>query len=275
MSKGVVLFAQNNGSIDYVGQANYLAKRISKYLDLPTTLITDKDVTIEHNFDRVIILENAVTRTNRRRYYDGSLTKRVVNFNNFDRAEVYNLTPYDETIVMDTDYIICNDVFKKCFESKNDFQIYKKSYPLSYWLDTYEFNFISDTSVDFYWATVMFFRKTETNKKFFNLVKHIKENYDHYRGVFQISNTLYRNDFAFSIAIHIMNGYQKGSFAKELPGKMYYSIDRDILHSIEDDEIKILIEKQNYNGQYICTKVKGSNVHVMNKFSLDRLINEQ
>ena len=41
MSSGVLLFAFNNEQVDYVAQAQYLAKRIRKYLDLPTTLVTD------------------------------------------------------------------------------------------------------------------------------------------------------------------------------------------------------------------------------------------
>ena len=36
-----------------------------------------------------------------------------------------------------------------------------------------EFDKISETGVDFYWATCVFFRKTAVNKIFFDLVKHI------------------------------------------------------------------------------------------------------
>ena len=60
MSKGVVLIARNNSEVDYVGQANYLAFRIRKYLDLPTTLITDNKSYLDSKypdniFDQVII----------------------------------------------------------------------------------------------------------------------------------------------------------------------------------------------------------------------------
>ena len=44
MTKGVLLFASNNKSIDYVKQAIFLAKRISKYMDLPTSIVTDTDI---------------------------------------------------------------------------------------------------------------------------------------------------------------------------------------------------------------------------------------
>jgi len=40
-SKGALIFARNNAQIDYIKQAHYLAKRIKKYLDIPTTIVTD------------------------------------------------------------------------------------------------------------------------------------------------------------------------------------------------------------------------------------------
>jgi len=45
MNQGVVLFAFNNISVDYIKQAVYCAKRIKKYLQLPVQVITDD---VEH-----------------------------------------------------------------------------------------------------------------------------------------------------------------------------------------------------------------------------------
>ena len=41
MDKGVLTFARNNSQVDYIKQAVFLAKRVRKYLDLPTTIATD------------------------------------------------------------------------------------------------------------------------------------------------------------------------------------------------------------------------------------------
>ena len=40
-NKGALIFARNNEQVDYLKQAYYLAKRITKYLNLPTTVVTD------------------------------------------------------------------------------------------------------------------------------------------------------------------------------------------------------------------------------------------
>ena len=279
MSKGAFLIARNNGHIDYVKQAVFLAKRIKKHLGIPVSIATDSVDYLEEvfgttDFDKVIKLEYADVN-NMRYFFDGTLSKNSANFKNANRANVYDLTPYDETLLMDTDYVIANDLLKSCFDSNSDFMIYKKSDDIAKVREEEEFKTISNTSVDFYWATVVFFRKTETNSIFFNLVKHIEQEWNHYRRVYQINSSLFRNDFAFSIAIHIMNGFQPGNFAQQLPGSMMYITDKDVLYKMTEDEMMFLIEKKDYLGEYTAIKTKGQTIHVMNKSSLNRIIDEE
>ena len=279
MSKGAFLIARNNGHIDYVKQAVFLAKRIKKHLGISVSIATDSVDYLEEafgtdDFDKIIWLDYTA-ESNKRYFFDGTLSKKSASFKNNNRASVYDLTPYDETLLMDTDYIISNDLLKSCFNSNSDFMIYKKSDDIAKVRDEQEFNTISDTSVDFYWATVVYFRKTETNSIFFNLVKHIEEEWNHYRRVYQITSGLFRNDFAFSIAIHIMNGFQKGDFAQELPGSMLYTTDRDVLCKMNNDEFMFLVEKKDYIGEYTALKTQGQTIHIMNKVSLNRIIDQE
>jgi hypothetical protein len=279
MSKGAFLIARNNGHIDYVKQAVFLAKRIKKYLNIPVTVATDSVDYLTttfgtDDFDNIIALEYTA-ESNQRYYFDGALSKKTASFKNNNRANVYELSPYDETLLLDTDYIISNNLLQSVFNSTSDFLIYKSSSDVAQVRDESEFDKISDTSIDFYWATVVFFRKTETNKIFFDLVKHIEQEWNHYRRVYQITSSLFRNDFAFSIAIHIMNGFQSGNFAQHLPGKMLYTTDRDVLYKVHDDEMTFLVEKKNYLGEYTAIKTQGQTIHVMNKLSLNRIIDQE
>ena len=278
-SKGAILFARNNDKVDYIKQALFSAKRIKKYLNIPVSVITDspeylKSVDLDNEFDNVIKM-NYDSTNNGRRYYDGSISSYLANFKNNLRYKAYDFSPYDETLLIDTDFIISNDVFKNCFKSSADFMIYKKSQDISNSTDRYEFVKISDYTIDFYWATVVFFRKTKLNQIFFNLVGHIQDEWEHYRRIYQIKSPLFRNDYAFSIAIHIINGYQKSLFAEPLPGTKLYSIDKDILWKINDTELTFLVEKKDYLGEYTIVKTKNQNVHVMNKFSLERIIHQE
>ena len=117
-------------------------------------------------------------------------------------------------------------------------------------------------------------RKTEETQIFFDLVKHIEEEWTHYKRVYHIKSQLFRNDFAFSIAAHMLNGFYQGNFVSELPGSMLYTTDKDILWKIDNDEMMFLVEKKDYYGEYTAIRTKGQNIHVMNKFSLNRVIDE-
>lgn len=278
MSKGVLLIANNNSQIDYVKQSVYLAKRIQKFLDVPVSIVTNSPEYLKDCFDFSVfdkIIDFYQKDTNRRILFDGEYSQKTVQWQNGTRINAYDLTPYDQTLLLDTDFIINNTILKSVFNSSNDFMIYEDSYDLSQVRNTAEFNRVNDTGIDFYWATAVYFTKTEENKTFFNLIKHIKEEWDHYVRVYRLPSTIYRNDYAFSIAIHIMNGFQKSSFAKKLPGKIYYTTDKDILIKHQDIVMTFLVSKEDRPGEYTLLKTDNLNVHVMNKLSLQRVIDAQ
>jgi hypothetical protein len=276
MTKGALLIARNNSEVNYIKQAVFCANRIIKYQGIPVSIITDNvDYLIsmhpDHPFDNVIEIAEKTNDTYKK-YHDGSWTKKSLQFKNVGRSEAYNLTPYDETILLDTDFIVSSDILNRCFDQTHDLLMYSKNtFEFSGWRDLSEFKFISDTGPDFYWATCVFFRKNAANQTFFNLINHIQENWSHYRNVYRIVSSVFRNDFAFSIAVHIMNGHMKGNFVNPMPGTKYFITDRDHVSAILDDKFIFLIEKQ---GSADCFAVQstGSNVHIMNKFSLNRII---
>lgn len=289
MSKGVLIFAFNNDSVDYVSMAAEAARRVKKYLDLPVTLVTDSSSYVEKVeetekvFDTVVDIwkdpslkemAEAVTNKNLRIYHDGSLTQRKSNFKNSIRTKTYMLSPYDETLVIDCDYFIANDTLKYCWQQDRNFLIYKSGVDLTGYRNTEEFEKVSDYTIDFYWATVFWFRKCDETEIFFNLVDHIRENWDYYKMVYQFASSMYRNDQAFSMAIHLMNGYTQSDWAGKIPGRLLYTIDKDILLSMTDDTFKFLLEKQNRNGEYTAMKITGCSIHVMNKFSVQRVLKE-
>ena len=278
MSKGFLLIAQNNSANNYVKQAVYCAKRIKEFCkDASVSIVTNSVNYLEENFDSTvfdyIIDGNSLPKTpNNRMIFDGALSNRVVQWNNVGRDLAYDLTPYDETILLDTDYIFCNDNLNKCFGSVNDILMFKKSEYLGSNITTDEFTRCADSSIDFYWATIIYFKKSEKNRIFFDLVKHIRENWFYYNNLYQINSANFRNDYAFSIAIHTMNSMSPGEFVGELPGKMYYIKDQDFLENIKYDKMTFLVGKKDHLGEYTLLSSKGLNIHVLNKASLEREI---
>lgn len=273
MNAGVLLFAYNNEKVDYIQQAQYLARRIGKYLNLPASLVTDTASSFDSSmFDKVIRADPA--QYTLKKYNNGSVNSQSLSFKNDTRVRAYDLSPYNETLLLDTDYIISDTVLKNCFGSTYEFMIYKDAFDLAGHRNYTEFDFISETGIKFYWATCVYFKKTEKNKIFFNLLQHIQVNWQHYRQVYQIVTPVYRNDHAFSIAIHIMNGFESDNFAKKMPGTMFYTTDKDIVCSINDATFTFLLEKENRLNEYVPATISNSSVHVMNKFSLAEIINE-
>jgi hypothetical protein len=276
MSVGAVVVAQNNSTIDYVKLAIFSANQINKFLDIPVSIVTDSKGYLEsqypnHPFDQILdISEDAFYF--QRRFNDGSLANKVLEWKNLSRYRVYDLTPYDTTLVADVDYIINSSILKPALFLDYPLQIYSQSMDIADWRDTEEFQRINPYSIPFYWATVFIFNKGNVASAFFSLLKHIKDNWEYFRTLYCISSPMFRNDLAFSIAIHIMNGKKSGDFAQELPGKMIYAKDTDVLISAEDTTMKFLIEKKNYLGEYNVAKTNGLDVHVMNKLSLSRYI---
>jgi len=273
MTQGVLIFAQNNSEIDYAKISLYAALRVEQYLNVPVSLITDsKDwlfksqPTAKNIFDRIITINSDTNQT--KKFYDGTLSGKTLTWKNLSRADCYELSPYDETLVIDSDYIISSNNLSKIWDNSQDFLIYKNSFDLAQWRDDSSFKYLNQTSIPFYWATAFYFKKTPANRAFFNIVNYIKTNWSYYRSLYNIDSVVFRNDFAFSIAIHMMGK----EFVNPLPGKMNYTLDRDLLIDIKDGALQFLVEKKNYSGEYISTKTNNLDMHVMNKYSLTRYI---
>jgi len=285
-SNGILIFAHNNREIDYGKMAYISALYAKKNLDVPVSLVTDSGtkkwmiendlIDLEKIFDQVILTDDIETPTFiRKRYYDGSLDYKKADFKNVYRAWAYELSPYDKTIVVDVDLLIVNNRLNAVWDTDIDFMINRKSHDLARDREDFEFKRISDHGIDFYWATAFYFEKTEWTKTFFDLCQHIIENYEYYRFVYRINVPLMRNDYVFSIAIHMMGGFNNKITPPSLPCEIYYSLDRDELIRINNNKsFLFLIQKKGCLGEYTLASTNNQNIHIMNKYSMNRFSEE-
>lgn len=182
-SKGVVIFATNTAETDYVGIAEQNARLIEHYMGLPTTIVSAKD-----------------TGSNKRFSAD---TGTFVEWKNFGRHEAYEASPYDETIVLDADYLVFDDSLCKLFNCNFDYLLFDKN---RYVNIEQQPSTMGPHSLPYIWATAFLFRKTELARLFFELVGKVKRNYDYYRLLYNIREGNFRNDYAFAIAHYILSG---------------------------------------------------------------------
>lgn len=277
MSKGVLLFAHNNDTVDYVQQAVFCAKRVKRFLNLPVTLVTDDQSVSAFPFDINKYIDNIVYqdvenqhnfRTFRNSGTDGVRDK----WFNTNRFLAYELSPYQQTLVLDTDVVLCNSNLLQLFNSNKQFSATKHYKQFSHMCEDSSVAKISLNSVPMYWATIMYFTKSSVAQTVFDTVQHIHNNWLWYKNLYGLSSSKFRNDYAFSIAIHMLQNFTESVTDFEIPYILYNSFDVDIIDSFNDTEISILAKK-NHND-YRITYLKDTTVHIMNKFDFKDIIDK-
>ena len=287
-NRGVLLFAENNKRINYVRLAMIANQCVKNHMgkDTKVSLVTTQyslnwfdekeQEEIKSLFDKIILITNDQdtpdqSDTNLRVYRDTRYHQVQASFLNKSRSSAFNLTPYDETLLIDVDYFVLNDSLNAVWGCNEDFLINKRARSLFHAdLQGPEFR-LNPFGIRMYWATVIYFKKSEKAKLIFDLVDHVKETWNYYKHVYDFSGTLYRNDFAFSIAIHMLNGFvDDEDFVKPLPDPaILTAIDTDQLIRFEDKEsIFFYANDQVETHKFYVSKVKGVNVHCLNKISL-------
>ena len=276
MKKGVVIIAHNNRKVDYAKMAIISGGLAKKNLKVPVSLITDQSTvdwmsqseiyeTATDIFENIILTDRPEI-DNHRTLHDGTLVDNVP-FINSNRFSAYDLSPYDKTLLIDSDFMIMTDNLNQYWsinenllisESINDIQGDRIGV-LDKWT--------SETGVHLYWATTVMFTKSKEAQIFFDLVKFVKDNYKFYADLFRFRSTQYRNDISFSIAKHILDGFEKTNIS--LPS-ILTAQDKDIIEKVEKNSIVFSIKNLNDPDSFCLCAIKDQDVHIMNKQSIIR-----
>lgn len=275
MKKGIIIFAYNSRKVDYSLMALISGGLAKKNLKIPVSLITDKSTMdwvsqsgklskVKDTFENIILTDRP-NQENYRNLSDGELVDNVP-FINDNRCSVWDLTPYDRTLLIDSDFLIFTDNLSPYIDSKNELMISRAMEDIGGDRIGYLDRYVSDTGPNLYWATNVIFTKNDTTKIFFDLVDFVKENYHYYAELFRFYPKPYRNDISFSIAKHIFDGYTS-NFEDALPS-IPTTIDKDILVEITDKKkLRFLIHQ---GTEYVAVSLKNRDVHIMNKQSIIR-----
>jgi hypothetical protein len=287
-SRGIVMFAHNNEEIDYFRLAVVNALLIQKNMGMKNiTVVTDPHSLaqgektlgkrlIKKAINNIVVIQKdkEFKRKNIRLYKDTSHSTKHLPFYNANRCDAYDISPYDQTIVIDVDYLILSDTLNHCWGHNNELMMNWKFQDIMYERKDPSLSRLYDMGITMYWATVVYFRKTEYVESFFNIVKHVRNNPQYYKDLYKWQGTLYRNDYSFSIAAHVMSGFvDKG--IPQLPTTLYKSFDTDDIHSAVDEKtITMYLEKPRSPGDFMLTKWQGIDLHIMNKWAINRVSEE-
>lgn len=279
--KGILIFAHNSQHLDYARLAVIAGKLAVDKLGVPATLITDDDTVrwsksngdydvLSQIFENIIVSDRP-DMVNQRNLKDGETVERIP-FINSNRNLSWDLTPYDRTLVIDSDFLVLSNDLNKYWDLDDDFLIAESASDIDP-NDRFGYHdrYISDTGIKLNWATTFFFTKNEKTKIFFDLCKIISSNYQYYADLFRFDPRQYRNDIAFSIAVHVLNGFSTNGINFLPPIKTF--LDTDLLVDIKNGKLIFLIKDKNGLAYTACS-IFNQDIHVMNKQNLLRFENE-
>lgn len=281
MSKGIIILANNTAEFNYAliacKSAQFAKRNLKKFDEIAiitdtSTYESNKEI-IDATFDRVII--NEATQLINVRLFKDTTEKLIKDeWKNLGRSSVYDLSPYDETLVIDCDYFIMSDVLDGVWGSKNEFMINSKFVDLS-GRHAERTIYVDEFTIPMYWATVFYFRKSEYADILFSLIKHIKSNYKYYCLLYNCPSSMYRNDFVFSIAIHILNGNVSNKTPSLPMEYLNNSFDLDDIYEFRSyNEVIMLFAKKSNTTEFLLGKISNMDIHIMNKAAILRHINE-
>ncbi len=197
-TKGVLFFCMNNSLVDYSKLTRLATHLVHCNLGLPVAVVTD--IQGLHVGQDYTVYATGASKT--LRYFHEYET--TAEWNNAGRERSLDYTPFDTTVVLDVDYL--------CFSNRLltytslDLGVPKEILNLgSSSADSY---CLGNTYIPHFWASVMVFQKdSPVAKKFFRAYQTVRDNWPYYAHQFDLSLSLYRNDYVSTVAALVSDTY--------------------------------------------------------------------
>lgn len=265
MTTGALIFAFNNESTDYVAMAEWSTRNIRRWLNIPVAVVTDaspKDSRLK-GFDCVIA--SSASSGGTRWFEDYQAT---VSWHNAGRVDAYSLSPWDQTLVLDADYVVASDQLKTVLNSNQDFLAHSSAYDITGTNNFSGLNDYGEYHMPMSWATVMMFRRSTHAELIFDCMQMIRDNWRHYKDLYQITSSTYRNDHALSIALNIVNGQTLQH--NSIPWTLASVTPEHTLTRTSKDCYRIDYMDQDKRPRW--TTIKNQDFHAMGKQHLEKII---
>jgi len=280
--QGVCFFVYNNNQLDYVDLLMLAARYVKEYLKLPVCMITDNgtynwmlESQSESDIDTYIDyikITNDQFKDNLRTHKDSPWSEFTAQFQNSNKHKIWEYSPFEQTLLMDTDYIVKNDFLLQSFNNPG-VSMYNNA--VSTRNDPPHRNevLLYPSGIKMWWSTVVYFDRSEFSKMFFDLWDHVADNYEFYQFLYNFPGGLFRTDYCVSIAVHILNGMEESTTIDNFDDMPmhYISQDDDIIDINNKQDWICLGCDQKENWKNILIKHSNLDLHVMNKRALLRM----
>lgn len=261
LTQGVLIFAFNNEATDYIAMAAWSARNIQRHLNLPVAVVTDApEVAAEHQFEHIIM---TAPDTGGSRHFADYGTN--VTWHNAGRVNAYELSPFDQTIVLDADYVVASSQLLNLFDIPQQFAAFRESFDPASMMNLPTFGAYN---MPMWWATVMMFRRGNISQFIFDSMQMIRANWQHYRDLYGIHETNYRNDYALSIALGLVAGTEQS--VHQIYWPMLNVMPEHQLTCTEQDHYEV--EYTNTEGKLKTMYWAGLDFHAMGKRHLEAIV---
>lgn len=265
MTTGALIFAFNNEQTDYVKMAAWNAKNIRRHLGIPTVIVTDADPTDPRLSEVDQVISGSAQSGGTRWFEDYAAT---VSWYNAGRTNAYRLSPWDRTIVLDADYVVASSQLKVLLDSNQEFLAHDAAFDLTGLNDFQDLNHYGMYRMPMSWATVMVFNHCQHVELIFDCMEMVQNNWQHYRNVYRATSPAYRNDYALSIALHLVNG--QTLHAPSIPWKLASLTPEHQVIQAGLDSYRINYIDRDQRARWIL--VNNQDFHAMGKQHLEKII---
>jgi hypothetical protein len=195
MTRGIVVLAQNNKKVNYVKQACLLA--LSLQVTNPETkisIISNNRIPLKYKklFDKIIRIP----------WNDGA---RFSDWKVENRWKIYHVTPYDETMVLDTDMLVLQNI-DSWWNFLSKYDLYFTSRVETYRKETVTSNFYRKTFVENnlpnLYTGLYYFKKCDKSHEFFQWLELVVNNWELFFGKYASRN--YNNWLSLDVSAAIV-----------------------------------------------------------------------
>ena len=280
---GVCMFAYNNEQLDYVKFATIAAKYVKKNMkNNQTALITNHgsydwmkssigEEEIDNTFDYIVIQEPEAAQ-NMRVHFDSPWTEFNAQFSNSNKHKIFEYTPFERTLLIDTDFLVMNNFYDYIFDTDVEVSMHRYAEYLGGEPPYQNEITLNPGGINHWWSTVVYFDQSPTSKMFFDTWSHVRDNWEYYSLLYQFPRLLFRTDFCVSIAVHLMNGLNNDDFVHDFLGQPLLNMDQkdDIAKINGYKDVVFLKHNRKEQWKNVLCRYQNENLHIMNKRSLDR-----
>jgi hypothetical protein len=194
-----------------------------------------------------------------------------VPWKNLNRYRADEVTPYQETVLLDADYVVCSDQLATVFGCSQDLLSMRYAHDVTGRRDYRDLNWFGKAHMPSAWATVMYWKQSKTAELIFGMMGMIQQHWQHYKNIYGIADRRFRNDYALAIASNTVMGHV--GHWPSLPWSMA-TVEADCkLSQIDHDRFEIHYQDQ--QNKLRKNILHGVDFHAMHKRQLGDIIANQ